>query len=90
LPVSIDAAAAQPVTVDCSGSSWASSVPSYSARSPRTVEIIMCLTSNATLECDWSTFQVPAGTLMMPCSVISCVIDLLLAGGGCSRVADAR
>jgi len=69
----------EPQACEREGSSGsASSVPSYSLKWPRTVEIIRCRTSNPTLEWDGSTFHVPAGTRTMPRSVCSIVIGPFL------------
>lgn len=62
-----------PYTRELLISSAASIVPSNSLKRPWTVAIIMCFTSNATLECVGSTCQVPVGTRTIPCSVWSWV-----------------
>ena len=53
-------------------------MPSNSLKCPRTVAIIMCLASNATLEWAGSAFHVPAGTWIIPRSVWSWVMAGLL------------
>jgi hypothetical protein len=50
--------------------------PPELAKWPRTVAIIMCLTSKAALECAGSTSQVPAGMRSIAWSVMSWVIGL--------------